>query len=779
MRRLRRGHGPGSPGPLVLVVVLVAAAAAIAYKVAVTVGTGPGWDTYAFLANAAEFAGRGYGYAELHRPPFLSLLAALVFRLGVPMHEAVIQWIDGAITLSGIAAFYLVARRRFRPLLSGVGALMLLGIQPLWGYLGSGYTDFPSVALSLWLLWACIKATEEDSRWYLLAGPLFIAATLTRYTAILSIFPVMVWVVLRWRPFHQARAIAGGLLTALAAYWPAGRFYAARFGDVLFPFVLAFGVSESISSPGGEGSVDASAMWYVTRLPAFLAGESLVVAGWVVLGVTVLGTVLGTVAYLQSHRPRVSRAMWAALACAPAVAAQLAGGMILRQLTIPIAVLGVWYALAPAEHDERGHRVVAPVALHAAMIAWLLVYLDFHGHQTVQVPRYIVPMAPGIVFAVLYGWQTFVVDVRRTLTREEDLPEHRSMRPFLRLAAPVSLGVIVAVVLSVTVATTNHKPDPLVAAASDSAAWLHRQDDIEGATVFSDLWPLTAWYARIPAEPMPFFVDDAAFQHALDREATDYYVTIRSRDYDGYAMAVRAGAARVLERVRPAPDALPRVLYLGKAWDNYLESVTGYSFYLMSDAGRYGWEGAAFLDAMSASELEEYPVVALYGVRWKDRYDGEAALGDYVRAGGVVVADASSNLGELPYDLADTVLFDAVVRRRQLPEDAAIHVGDELRALDPRLDDVDAAPFIDESGGAWYGADYTPLPGSEDLTVLATVDGKPAVALRTLGKGRVYLIGYNLVWHAFYTENADEQALIGAVFAHALAPAGDGTADAP
>lgn len=144
-----------------------------------------------------------------------------------------------------------------------------------------------------------------------------------------------------------------------------------------------------------------------------------------------------------------------------------------------------------------------------------------------------------------------------------------------------------------------------------------------------------------------------------------------------------------------------------------------------------------------------------------------------------MVVDASSNLGELPYDLADTVLFDTVIRRRGLPEDAAIHVGEELRALDPRLADVDAAPFVDESGGTWYGADYTPLPGSEDLTVLATVDGRPAVALRTLGEGRVYLIGYNLVWHAFFTENADEQALIGAVFAHALAPAGDGTADAP
>jgi hypothetical protein len=42
------------------------------------------------------------------------------------------------------------------------------------------------------------------------------------------------------------------------------------------------------------------------------------------------------------------------------------------------------------------------------------------------------------------------------------------------------------------------------------------------------------------------------------------------------------------------------------------------------------------------------------------------------------------------------------------------------------------------------------------------------VATRQIGKGRVYWIGYNLVWHAFLTENADEQALIQAVFEDAL-----------
>ena len=81
-----------------------------------------------------------------------------------------------------------------------------------------------------------------------------------------------------------------------------------------------------------------------------------------------------------------------------------------------------------------------------------------------------------------------------------------------------------------------------------------------------------------------------------------------------------------------------------------------------------------------------------------------------------------------------------------------------------------ASPFVDETGSAWYGADYAPLPGTEDLEVLATVGGRPAVAVRHLGEGRIYWIGYNLVWHAFMTQNRDEQALIRAVFDEAITP---------
>jgi hypothetical protein len=225
--------------------------------------------------------------------------------------------------------------------------------------------------------------------------------------------------------------------------------------------------------------------------------------------------------------------------------------------------------------------------------------------------------------------------------------------------------------------------------------------------------------------------------------------------------------------VADSSSDLPSVQYLGKSWENYLETVTDYSFDLMYSGGRYGYEGSAYLDAYDAEELARHDAVALYGVRWGDRAAGEAELVEYVENGGALVVDASANLGTMANDLGDTVMFDTVIRRGEVVPDATLRVSGDLAERHPEIADIETAPFVDESGGVWHGAQYEPLPGSDPLEVLVSVGGKPAVAIRRVGEGRVYWIGYNLVWHAFITENADERRLIEAVFEDALCD--DGT----
>lgn len=754
---------------VVLALVALSAAALVVFKIGVAIHVGPGWDTYAFLGNAADFAGKGFGYTEPHRAPLISLITAAVFRFR-PLDPATIQWVDGMLSASGVVAFFLLLRRRFDVLASAAGALLLLAVQPLWEYLGVGYTDFAAIVLSLWLLLSLIKATEDHPAWYLLAGSLFTAAVMMRYTALLFAFPVLVWVLLRWRPFRHARWIVGGLATAVAAYLPAAFHYARGFGDALFPFIVAFGFSENVTAPAGEGQAAAAGTWYLGEIAHFLSP-----AGFELLAVIALaGGALGLIRAAGEHlsapgRPAASRVVRALAGVGVGVLGQLGGGMIVRQLTIPIAVLMVWSALAPAEEPEDGRpaRTLPGPALDAAMMTWLFTYLDFHGHQTIQVPRYFIAMAPSVIYLTLLGWREWsrsLAGVRDTLAPKESAPTRGSYA----LVASVLL-VLTGVLVVSTATATPTEPDRFVAAARDSAAeFAAVEPNADELTLYSDLWPLTSWYLGTNVRPMPSFEDEGAFEHELDKSSADYFFTIRARRFEDYREMVTTGDVVVLERDASSASHLPTVQYLGKSWDNYLESVTDYDFFLESSAGRYGWEGSAFLDSLPAGELATHDAVAAYGWRLKDRTAAESVLQEYLEDGGSLVLDASQNLDGFAYSVAGTIMFDTFIRPGVVARDAQIEIDDAFAARHPGIGSVRATPFVTETGGTWTGATYEARPGTPELETLVTVGGVPAVQVRRVGAGRVYFIGYNLVWHAFSSQSVDEAQLVQAVFDDAI-----------
>jgi len=759
----RTDSRPRAAGVLAAAIVTVAAAALITWKVLAQITAGPRWDTYAFLANAAEFAGKGFGYTELHRPPVLSLLTSLVFRL-VGLRVEAIQWVDGALTLSCVIAVYLLMRRRFEPGLSAAGALMLLAVAPLWSFVGVGYTDTAAIALCAWLLLVLVKATEDHPYWFLLAGPLFVCAVMTRYTAILFAFACIVWIALRASFFRHAWMLLVSALLGAMLYIPAALFYVHRFGEALFPFLVAFGFSENVMVPGGEVTTESAAN-YLLRAPTLLGPPPLAVLTLFVLlvGLAALLTALGS--YFDEVRPGFKRFVYAAVWVTPAVLAQLGGGMALRQLTIPIAVFGLWRTFA--QRDAR-RRTLANSALDATMVAWLALYVDFHGHQQFLVARYFIAMAIPLIYLLLRGW-----DLTASKLGSAAVGDESRGSALVRWGVTGLLIAVVGTFLLVDVRTTPRVPEnDIVASAQQAAVWLKSRPDAAEARVVSDIWPYAAWYMRNDVRPMPSFEASAAYGHELDKNDDAYYVTTEPRRFSGFAEAFRTPDAIVLARNSEPTQTLPKIQYLGKSWDNYLEELTGFNFYLMSTAGRYGWEGSAFLDSLSSDELAASDAVAVYGVKWHSRADGERALQRYLENGGSVVFDGSQNLADPAFAIGGTVVFDAVVNQDTLPKNAQVSL-DPVFAREHGLDPIVASPFVDEGGGAWSGASYVERPTTPPLGVLAWAGGRPLVSYRDVGRGRVYFLAYNLAWHAFNKGNASEAALVRAIFDDAVRHAKD------
>lgn len=731
----------------------LAAFMVVGLKLAMQVRIGPLWDSYAYLANAAAIAGRSIGYAEPWRSPGLSILTAPALAVG-GLNAVAIQVVDGLLSLSGAVAFYLLVQRRLSRLPAALGAMALLLAPPVWAWMGVGYTDFPAVSLALWAALFTVRATEDDPRFYLAAFPLAMAAVMTRVTSLLVVLPLGIWLVLRSRPFPHAKHMAAGLLLALGVYAPAAFYYGQRFGEVLYPFLVSLGIAQE----------------QLSGVTGFATGEP----GGVGFAVATMGLVLllaAAAGIAQTARERLAapghpsgrRVAGAIFVTLVAVAAVVVarGGLALTQATVTVGCLLVWTLLAPREDDGRVDR---DHAMDALMTAWLLSFGLWFLSNPVKVPRYEITFLPALVYVILVGLRSWV-------TRAHDwFPDRQRIGAIATGVVWGLAAVALLVTFALDVAGTPATTDAASVAAQQSAQWLAARDPrVRTETVFSDVWPYTSWYLRANAQPMPSFTDPRAFLHELDKRGVDYYLTVAQRSWEPtFTTTDSFGGLRVLERTRPAPAGVPRIRYLGTAWENYVEALCGYSFYLDSSAGAMGWEGSSFLDAYSAADLAKSQAVAAYGFRWHDRAAAERNLTQYVRDGGVVVLDATGGFSREGFSLDGTTLFDVAVSRDAVPAKAAWSVDPSFAARHPEVGRIETPAYVADGGATWYGAGYSPLRTVEGWKVLATLGGKPAVCVQTIGRGRVYWLGYNVAWHAFTTKSAGEQRLIAAVFDEAL-----------
>jgi len=742
------------------------------YKLWAQAVAGPRWDTFSFLANAAAVAGRGYGYTEPARPPLMSVIAAPLLAAGFTSPFA-IQLVDFAFGMLLLAGVFFLVRKRMGSLPAVGAALAVLLSPPVWEWLAVGYTDIGAVALCVWALLAVTRATEEDPRYYMLAFALIVCACLMRTTSLLFAFPFGVWMLLRTRAIRHAGYLVLGMVAALAVYLPFGIYYTVTIGDALYPFATSLRIKEAAS---GAATVTRQVGSYLTGLPFLAAPSPIAWLTILVLFVSVAGIGFAVFRSLRERHVSAGRIVAAALLIIGATYLVTRSGLMASQVVIAGAVYLTWRLLASDEHKVEGGfaRIVpADLALDAAVVAWLLSYYGFHEAWAQRVTRYYITMAPQVAYLVaLAWWQLYraIPEPDPAATRESLLGGLRDPFPWIRrwFALPIVALILVGFVFDVL--STNLSPDPNNVDARNTGNYLAKQPDAGDAVVYSDMWPLTAWYMRRSVKAMPTFDYRGAFGHELDKTRAEYYAATGAPGAPppvpaGFKTAFSTGNSRVFKRVAPPPSR-PEVQYLGAGWENYLERLVGQRIYLQHSEGDYDLEGSRFFDAFTLEELSAFPVVAAFGGMWENRADAERLLMSYVEQGGTLVLDASGNLSE-PYRLDGSILFDTVIMRKRVPDDAVITLDPAFASRHPELGTIEPTPWTSESGDPWYGASYDRLPGSTPLTVLAYLGDKPVVAERRWGKGRVIWIAFNLPFHAKLTENESEARLISAILSEA------------
>jgi 4-amino-4-deoxy-L-arabinose transferase-like glycosyltransferase len=762
-----------------LIALLCAQAVVVVPRFALQLQRGPTWDTYAFLGNALEFAGLGKDYWEIYRGPVLPFLTSLFMRAGW-VSDVPLYLVETALTVAGVLGLYLLLRQRMTRPASFLGAALFLTFPDVVENLSLGLSDLAAVAVSIWIVYALVLAVRRDPVWLQVAMPLTVIAFLTRFTGGLMFFCLVF--VLVWQKRFRAYLphLWRGSLYSAAILVPYLGFYWWRFGDPFIQFGEPLKAVNATTKVGMLAGEILPSTYFVTHLPSVLAPNA---ARWALVAAVVAGLAAAIGEIVARRRVEVrARAVALSLGAVAVLGyAMFAGGSIVVVILGWLLLLGWWVPRALGERDDPD------VFVTALVLFWLLVYFTTHSHMIVKTTRYYITMFPALCFlSVLW-----LDRLRDWLSRPHRVgfpfaatglaaalgPSHSvvSARRVAAVAAYVAFAALVAFGAYSGLRYVQQLPNWGFTGWAAARTWMDANVPADAGPVASDIYPGARWHLDRRLYPAPPFTRNKALEHWLEANGVRYFVTVHLYPpFRSFKPAFTRDDVTVYVRTRPVERGR-RILLIGRSVNLHLDDVLAYeNVYVDAHApliaDDYTDVSHTFIDDYDLNRLKSYDAVLLYDFRWRDRVAAERLLERYVREGGTLLVDASSNAGGLPdnlYGLDRQVFLGALIDRVPVPAAARVHVtSSDLKAggADPVF-----GRFVTEDGiSPWYGSVYSGFP-TDDLTVLASADGLPIVSEKTLGRGRIFFVGENLVFHAFLRGTGSERGFVRRLIDYATA----------
>ena len=147
---------------IILLVLLIVIVSIIAYlRVLIQIDIGLVSDSVDFFSNALVFAGQGFGYSDLIRPPLFSFIASIFVRIGYTSINTIFA-VDGLLFVFGVIGMFMLLKIRFNDLESFLGGLLYATFPIVISVLGVGFSDLSSVSFSIWAFYFMILAVKKD-----------------------------------------------------------------------------------------------------------------------------------------------------------------------------------------------------------------------------------------------------------------------------------------------------------------------------------------------------------------------------------------------------------------------------------------------------------------------------------------------------------------------------------------------------------------------------------------------------------------------------------------
>lgn len=502
---------------------------------------GPIWDTFDFLSNAFYFAGQGFGYMDLTRPPFLPFLTSLFFRLGF-VSDVTIYAMDGVFFVFGVIGLYLFFKLRFNSFESFFGSILFISFPLVLVYVSMGLSDMASVSLSIWSLFFTVLAVRNDSKFFYLAFPFLVFAFLTRYPAALIIFPMVFYLLINRKRINYKNMIIGMFLGFLTII-PVFVFFFNNFGNPVYPFITMFGFTQSSNLYGGLNYVDPQ---YSTNLPVYIKGESVISSenpfynddllyfikkfpfyvgaqSFAVLLIGMMGIyIYGWRKLKKGLKDRLSPKK----SSSPirGIDTKILTFMVIITLLLFIGTFGkisymfsefIFFIFCYLFYVSLKKYNKEYLDIDFLFLLWLGSFFIFHSVYVIKDDRYFITMAPAVSFFLIIGF-SFVINKFGFKYRN------------LNLTSYILSSVIIVMLLFSTVSYLSDMSKQNGINANDlsdivqAANWLKEYDPAyKNKTIYADHWPYFSWYLKTDVKAMPAFKNNKTYYYRLTSNKAD------------------------------------------------------------------------------------------------------------------------------------------------------------------------------------------------------------------------------------------------------------------
>ena len=391
-------------------------------------------DVFIYLSNSLVFAGYDSSVIYLYLSPVICILTAILFKLGV-LSEISLYIVTGIFCIFANIGIYVLLKNKFSSLVSLCGAFLFgsFSLSLLWW--ANGTLDVPAVALSIWTIIFTILAVDKDSKYYMIAIPLFVLAVFTRYTA-LFLLPL---ILLHYLSKHDFFTNLDLLIVNRQEFSKKLKSYikSEEFRNILkscaIAFVLvvlfsatilAYGSSlsfltqSSTFASGSKGEVIDNAyttdtLFYLHDFPNFLYSDYVnfdnvipVLNGsnpmsFFLIGLFAIGILLFVYKLINVKKKELSKhrhlvgILFVALLAISILCFKINSIITISIILIDLVILFSFFRKIGIDREIYSTDIL--------MLAWVLVYFIFFTFLNIKVNRYIITVFPAFIYFVIYA----------------------------------------------------------------------------------------------------------------------------------------------------------------------------------------------------------------------------------------------------------------------------------------------------------------------------------------------------------------------------------------